>query len=86
MIDFDTAQVLADPTARAAFKHIAKARHIRLGDLTERIHESQSTIEQHLHELEREGLVAHKRSALPSLKTYYITSDGLRAKREAGIH
>lgn len=80
-----TTQVLADPMTRDTFKHIAKARHIQLRDLSDRIHAEQAAVKEHVQKLERQGLVAHKRSALPSLTTYYITSDGLRAERQVDL-
>jgi DNA-binding transcriptional ArsR family regulator len=50
-------RTLADPTRRAVFERIAKAREISVVELTQGSGVSQSAISQHLGSLKRAGLV-----------------------------
>jgi len=53
-------RTLADPTRRAVFERIARAREISVVDLTKGSGVTQSAISQHLGSLRRAGLVAHR--------------------------
>jgi DNA-binding transcriptional ArsR family regulator len=53
-------RALADPTRRAVFERIAKAREINVADLTRASGVTQGAVSQHLKSLKLAGLVAER--------------------------
>lgn len=53
-------RALADPTRRAVFERVARAREITVGELTQGSGVTQGAISQHLKSLKQAGLVAER--------------------------
>jgi len=69
-------RTLADPTRRAVFERISKAREISVAELTQGSGVTQGAISQHLKSLKQAGLVAERPEGR---KVYYrVQPEGLQ--------
>lgn len=74
---------VSSDSQRKALLEIARARKIRRRDLLTRLGTDTDQLDRSIQELEALGFIGERSYPVPSLKTYYITSKGLRAGRRA---
>jgi DNA-binding transcriptional ArsR family regulator len=87
MQSYEIASFLSDnPSRRKVFAEVAKSKSIRFRELVYRLSSmDEDEAKRHLEELQRAGLIDSKNASIDSLNTYYVTNDGLQAKRKVGI-
>ena len=77
-------ELQSNADARRVFREVARRRRISFTEL-EALDLDEATLLKALKVLQRIGVVAETSAAIPQLRTYYVTRDGLAAQRELGF-
>ncbi|AFZ49502.1 hypothetical protein [Dactylococcopsis salina] len=76
------ASLINDPNNKRVFDRVAENRRVHLGELLKQVKTDRNETKRALHQLEKEKLVAKKGAPIEDYTIYYITSKGLKVKRE----